>query len=210
MGVDVAVAELVGRDPVVARLVDVHPPPPFGRGRRRWSHFAYLVRAIVYQQVAGRAAETVWRRVQALVDGPLTAEAVAALGEAELRQAGLTGAKARGISELATAVATGVLPLPSLSRRPDDEVVAELTRVHGIGRWTAEMFLLLHLGRLDVWPVGDLAVRRGFATAWGLPAEPRPEELEALGERFRPYRSVVAWYCWREHAPVVSPLPTGR
>lgn len=194
-------AELCRRDPVLARLAAEHPPPPFGTGRRRWSHFAYLARAVVYQQVSGRSAEPVWRRVQALVDGPFTAAAVAGLTIEQLRTAGLTGAKARAISELAAAVAGGDLPLATLARRPDDEVVAALTGVWGIGRWTAEMFLLLHLGRLDVWPVGDLAVRRGFARAWDLPAEPTRLQLELIGERFRPYRSVVAWYCWRAHAP---------
>jgi DNA-3-methyladenine glycosylase II len=201
VSVEVAVAELSRRDPVLARLADEHPPPPFGSGRRRWSHFAYLARAVVYQQVSGRSAEPIWRRVQDLVDGPFSARAAAALSTEQLRSAGLTGGKARAISELASAVASGQLPLATLARRPDDEVVAALTAVWGIGRWTAEMFLLLHLGRLDVWPVGDLAVRRGFARSWALPSEPTPVALDALGERFRPYRSVVAWYCWRAHAP---------
>jgi DNA-3-methyladenine glycosylase II len=198
MSLEVAVAELTRADPVLADLVARLPPAPFGR-RREWSHFAYLVRAIVYQQVAGRSAEPIWRRVQRLVDGPFNAHAVAALDVDTLRSAGLTGGKARAISELASAVATGEISLAALARRPDDEVVATLSSVWGIGRWTAEMFLLLHLGRLDVWPVGDLAVRRGYARAWNLPAEPSPEELEALGERFRPWRSVVAWYCWRAY-----------
>jgi DNA-3-methyladenine glycosylase II len=203
VSVELAVAELSRRDPVLARLADEHPPPPFGAERRRWSHFAYLVRAVVYQQVSGRSAEPIWRRVQGLVQGPFTAPAVAALSIDELRSAGLTGGKARAISELASAVTTGALPLAALARRPDDEVVAALSDVWGIGRWTAEMFLLLHLGRLDVWPVGDLAVRRGFARSWGLPAEPTVFAFEAMGERFRPYRSVVAWYCWRAYAPAV-------
>lgn len=207
MSLDAALAELTAADAVLARLVHLLPPPPFDPARRRpWSHFAYLVRSIVYQQVSGRSAEPIWRRVRALVDGPFTAPAVAALDVDTLRSAGLTGGKARAISELASAVALGELSLASLARRPDDEVAAALTRIWGIGRWTAEMFLLLHLGRLDVWPVGDLAVRRGYAIAWALPAEPTPEELQALGERFRPWRSVVAWYCWRAYAqPGLTP-----
>ena len=204
-----AMAELTRADPVLAGLAARLPPPPFDPARRRqWSHFAYLVRAIVYQQVSGRSAEPIWRRVRALVDGPFTPHAVAALDPTTLRSAGLTGGKARAIGELASSLATGALPsLASLARRPDDEVVAALTSVWGIGRWTAEMFLLLHLGRLDVWPVGDLAVRRGYARAWALPAEPSPEALEVLGEAYRPWRSVVAWYCWRAYG---EPIPADR
>ena len=91
----------------------------------------------------------------------------------------------------------------SIDALDDDEIVARLTTVRGIGRWTAEMFLLFQLGRLDVWPVGDLGVRKGYALAWGLPEPPTPKELAAYGETFRPYRSVAAWYCWRAVDTVV-------
>lgn len=204
MDLEGALDELARRDPVVARLVRDHPPPPFGR-RRRTSHFAYLVRAIVLQQVSARSAEPVWRRLLALVGGRLTAPAVAALTVDDLRGAGLTGGKAAAVHDLATAVVAGRLPLAAVARRPDDEVVAALTGIRGIGPWTAEMFLLLHLGRLDVWPIGDLAVRRGYARAWSLAAEPTPAALDVVGEAYRPYRSIVAWYCWRAYAPGLTP-----
>lgn len=208
MSLDLALAELTRADPVLRELVRVLPPPPFDPSRRRpWSHFAYLARSVVYQQLSGRSAEAIWQRVLRLVDGPFTAPAVAALDLDTLRSAGLTAGKARAISELAHAVADGRLPLARLARHADDdEVVAAVSSVWGIGRWTAEMFLLLHLHRLDVWPVGDLAVRRGYARAWSLATEPTPDELEAHGERFRPWRSVVAWYCWRAYArPGLTP-----
>jgi 3-methyladenine DNA glycosylase/8-oxoguanine DNA glycosylase len=151
----------------------------------------------VFQQLAGAAARTIWGRARALVDGSFTAAAVLDVGEERLRAAGLSGAKARAVLDLADRVAMGAVRLGSIGRRDDDEVVAELSQVWGIGRWTAEMFLIFQLGRLDVWPTGDLAVRNGYALLYGLEAPPAPLELEELGERFRPWRSVVAWYCWR-------------
>jgi 3-methyladenine DNA glycosylase/8-oxoguanine DNA glycosylase len=195
--VALAEAELAGHDPVLARLIAEHGPCPIGSDRRRRPHFEDLARSIAYQQLAGRAAAAIWGRVRALVPGPFTAPAVLAVGEEALRGAGLSGAKAAAVLDLAARVAGGDLKLASIARRPDDVVVAELSQVRGIGRWTAEMFLLFQLGRLDVWPTTDLGVRAGYAAAWGLPALPSPAELAAAGERFRPFRSVVAWYCWR-------------
>ncbi len=101
------------------------------------------------------------------------------------------------LRDLAGKVESGEVALDRMGRLPDDEVVEHLTRVRGIGTWTAQMFLLSSLGRLDVWPVGDYGVRAGFARAWDLPDLPRPADLDPLGEPFRPYRSLVAWYCWR-------------
>jgi len=100
------------------------------------------------------------------------------------------------VSDLANHVVAGDVRLARVSRLSDDEVIADLSKVWGIGTWTAQMFLMFQLGRLDVWPVLDLGVRSGYATAWGTPPL-TAKELEPLGERFRPYRSVVAWYCWR-------------
>jgi DNA-3-methyladenine glycosylase II len=201
--VDLAAAlrDVSGRDPVLRALVAELPPPAFGAGGRRLSHFAYLARAVTHQHVSTRSAEAVWRRVRATVDGPFRPADVAALGTGRLRAAGLTAGKARAVADLAERVADGRLSLAALARRPDEEVVEALSEVWGIGRWTAEMFLLLHLGRPDVWPVGDLAVRRGYARAWSLAAPPTAGELERLGERFRPHRSIVAWYCWRASTP---------
>ena len=183
-------------DPNLALLVDRAGPCDIG-GRRARPHFESLARAITYQQLAGRAAQSIWTRVRALVDGPFTADAVVALDHDTLRSAGLSGSKARAIADLADKVVGGQVRLASIGRRTDDEVVAELSQVWGVGRWTAEMFLMFQLGRLDVWPTGDLGVRNGYAVLFGLPRAPTPDELEALGERFRPWRSVAAWYCWR-------------
>jgi len=114
-----------------------------------------------------------------------------------LRGAGLSAAKAAAITDLAQKVTDGRVSLERIGRLGDEEVIDHLVQVRGIGRWTAEMFLLGTLGRLDVWPVGDYGVRAGFASAWGLPEIPAPAELLGLGDRFRPYRSIVAWYSWQ-------------
>jgi DNA-3-methyladenine glycosylase II len=211
---DVAAAEveLARRDPVLAELI-VRAGPCTLRTRRRVGpngHFEDLARSIVYQQLAGKAAAAIWGRVRLLVDGEFTPEAVLVLDEPTLRAAGLSNAKARSVRDLAERVAAGDVHLSRVARLGDDEIVAELSRVRGIGRWTAEMFLMFQLGRLDVWPIGDLGVRKGYALAWGLPELPTPQELDALGERFRPYRSVAAWYCWRAvdtATPEVAPPP---
>ena len=192
-----AEAVLARLEPALASLILAEGPCPIGSGRRQRSHFEALARSITFQQLAGRAAITIWTRARALVEGPFTPPAVLAVGEERLRTAGLSGAKTRAIIDLADHVVRGDVRLASIGRRSDDEIVAELSRVWGIGRWTAEMFLMFQLGRLDVWPTGDLGVRNGYARIWSLGDLPGPVALEDLGERFRPWRSVVAWYCWR-------------
>jgi DNA-3-methyladenine glycosylase II len=188
---------LAAADPVLAGLIARAGPCPLGPGRRRRTHFAELARAVVFQQLAGNTAHAIWTRTVVVTGGRMTAASVLAAGEAQLRSAGLSGAKVRALLDLATRVSGGELALATIGRRSDEAVVDELTRVWGIGRWTAEMFLLFQLGRLDVWPTGDLGVRNGYGRAWGLREPPAPAELELLGERFRPWRSIVAWYCWR-------------
>jgi DNA-3-methyladenine glycosylase II len=208
-----AEALLAATTPVLSELVARHGPCPVGTGRQARSHFEALGRAICFQQLAGAAARTIWGRVRALVDGPFTAAAVVAVDVVELRGAGLSGAKAASVLDLATRVDTGALRLGSIGRLDDDAIVSALSEVRGIGRWTAEMFLLFQLGRLDVWPTGDLGVRNGFARVHGLAAVPGARELEAMGDPFRPWRSVLAWYCWRamdDPAPSLDSLPTGR
>jgi DNA-3-methyladenine glycosylase II len=195
---DAATAEVVARDPVLARLVDLAGPfRP--RPRNPDGPFGALVRAIVFQQLAGNAAAAIHGRFRALVPGDLTPEAILALPDEALRGAGLSNAKLLSIRDLAAHVADGRLPLDrrKLGRMSDDDVVAHLVPVRGIGRWTAEMFLLFELRRLDVWPVDDLGVRMGYGLAWGVDPMPTAKELAALGDPYRPYRSVAAWYCWR-------------
>jgi 3-methyladenine DNA glycosylase/8-oxoguanine DNA glycosylase len=192
-----ATAQLAGRDPVVAGLVVRHGIPP-RRGRvPAAARFQSLAEAIVYQQLAGRAAASIHGRLVAALGGMVTPDAVLAASPELLASCGLSGAKAASIRDLASRVVTGAIALERIGRLSDEEVIDHLTQVRGIGPWTAQMFLLGTLGRLDVWPVGDYGVRAGFARAWGLSAIPSPKELVERGEPFRPYRSLVAWYCWR-------------
>jgi len=198
-----AVAALTRGDAALRKLVRVVGPCTMGWDRTRRPHFAELARMICYQQLAGAAARTIHGRFEALFDGHPTPDAVLAASDAELRSAGLSAAKAASIRDLAVRVKAGEVKLARMSRLPDDEIVRELTLVRGIGRWTAEMFLMFQLARPDVWPVDDLGVRKGYSLIYGLPAMPNARDLEPLGERFRPYRSVVAWYCWRAVDTVV-------
>jgi len=202
-----ATGELARRDPVLARLVAAAGPCGLGVPREL-THFGSLCRSITFQQLAGRAAATIFGRFVAVATsggGPidLTPEGVLACSEESMRAAGLSAAKTRSIRALADRAASGELPLHDVEGLGDEELIERLTAVPGIGRWTAEMFLIFQLGRLDVWPVGDLGVRKGYATAWGLPEPPTPKQLDAHGDAFRPYRSVAAWYCWRAVDTVV-------
>ncbi len=187
---------LADRDPVIARLVAEAGLPSLPRPTE--AHFAALVRAIVYQQLAGAAAQAIHRRLVAALGGEVTPERILATPPEVLRAAGLSGAKLLSLQDLAAKVLDGTVLLNprQLARESDTEVVARLTAVRGIGKWSAEMFLLFQLRRLDVWPTGDLAVRKGFGLAWGIPT-PAVRQLDALGEPYHPYRSIVAWYCWR-------------
>lgn len=159
--------------------------------------FAALVRSIMHQQLAGAAAATIHGRFLKLFEDVLSPTAVLALPEGALRSAGLSGSKAAAVTDLARKVVDGAVPLHDVESLSDDELVARLVQVRGIGRWTAEMFLMFQLHRLDVWPVDDFGVRKGWAMAHRLKDLPAPKALQAEGERFRPYRSIAAWYCWR-------------
>lgn len=192
-----AAKALSRRDPVVKGLIRAYGYPP-GRPRVPASmRFAVLARSILYQQLAGRAAAAIEGRFVAALGGVVTPERVLALSFDDLRACGLSGAKARSIQDLAEKVVSGQILLERIGRLSDEAVVEHLVQVRGIGQWTAEMFLLGTLGRLDIWPVGDYGVRAGFALIWELPEIPAPKELTVLGEPYHPYRSVVAWYCWR-------------
>jgi DNA-3-methyladenine glycosylase II len=187
---------LATRDPVLAGLIAAAGPIRISR-RGTASHFASLVEAIVYQQLAGAAANAIHGRLVAELDD-VEPEALLALSDETLRAVGLSGNKVRSLRDLATKVLDGTVVLSPrfLSRRSDEEVIASLSTVRGIGPWTAQMFLMFRLRRLDVWPVGDFGVREGYGLAWNVPM-PTARELEPLGNPYRPYRTVVAWYCWR-------------
>jgi DNA-3-methyladenine glycosylase II len=136
-------------------------------------------------------------RFAALFDGHPTAEAVLATSIDQLRAVGLSGAKAASIADLALKATDGTVPLDRLDELSDAEIVRRLVAVRGIGRWTAQMFLLFQLQRPDVWPADDYGIRKGFAVIHDLATPPTPKALEALGEVYRPYRTIAAWYCWR-------------
>jgi DNA-3-methyladenine glycosylase II len=187
---------LAERDPVLARLVAAAGLPSFPKPTA--SHFATIVQSIVYQQLAGAAARAIHGRLIAALDGDVTPERVLAAPVDVLRGAGLSGRKVDSLQDLATKVLDGTVVLDSrrLARLSDEEIVARLSAVLGIGKWSAEIFLMFQLRRMDVWPTGDLGIRKGFGLAWDIPT-PTPKQLDALGEPYRPYRSVLAWYCWR-------------
>jgi DNA-3-methyladenine glycosylase II len=164
--------------------------------------FASLLRAIVSQQLSGKAATTIYNRVAALLPNPThpSPEAVLAVPDASLRGAGLSQNKLLSIRDLAARTLDGTVPtLQKLRKLPDAEIVARLTQVRGIGVWTVEMLLMFRLGRPDVFPVDDLGVRRGVMLTYGLAEMPKPKspDLAAIGERWRPFRSVASWYMWR-------------
>ena len=161
------------------------------------SHFESIVFAVIAQQLSAKAADTITFRLLDLVGSPLEPKNVLKKTDEQLRSVGLSGAKARTIREFAQVVHSGELDLDALDEMTDDEVHQELTKLWGIGRWTAEMAMIFRLGRLDVWPVGDLAVRKGFTKIYGLSAVPNEVDFESLADHLKPYRSVVAWYCWR-------------
>jgi DNA-3-methyladenine glycosylase II len=188
---------LARRDPVLRALIRTHGPCGLADAQRQ-DPFVAMVEAIVWQQLSGKAASTIYRRVLALLPGEtLTADALLAVPEASLRAAGLSRAKAAYTRDLATRVRDGVLRLDGLDALDDEAVIAMLTTVKGIGRWTAEMFLMFRLHRPDVLPVGDLGIVKGMQRAYGLRKPPAPERMRAIAEPWRPFRSIACWYLWR-------------
>ena len=173
--------------------------------RPRGDPYRSLLRSVVYQQLAGAAAAAIAGRLRRHFGGRYPRpEVLLAARDADLRSAGLSRQKIATLRAVATAFADGTLSNRGLRRMSDDEVVEAVTRIKGIGEWTAHMILMFSLGSPDVLPVGDYGVRKGAQHLYGLPALPRRAELEALGERWRPYRSVAAWYLWRS-AEVAPP-----
>ncbi len=187
---------LAEQDPVLRGLVEETGLPRLGA--RTETHFATLIRAIVYQQLAGAAAAAIHGRLIVAMNGNPTPEGLLALSDETLRAVGLSRGKVASLRDLAAKVLDGTVVLEPRRLRAlsDEDLTARLSSVRGIGKWTADMFLIFQLRRLDVWPTGDLGVRRGYGLAWGIPT-PTAKELDPLGEPYRPYRSVVAWYCWR-------------
>lgn len=194
-----AAAALANAEPRFAPVIAAAGPCRLHRGRHRHaSHFTSLASAIVSQQVSGAAAATIFARFSALFpDGEPTAELLGRLRDAQLRGAGLSAAKVAAVRDLAAHVRAETLPLDRVQRMPDADISAALVQVRGIGPWTAQMFLMFRLGRLDVWPTLDLGVQKGVQRVLGLRQRPTPRALETLGLPWAPHRSVAAWYAWR-------------
>ncbi len=162
--------------------------------------FEALAESIAYQQLSGKAAKTIWERVRAIYGSPksLKPRDVLATPDERLRAAGLSASKTRALIDLAAKTLDKTVPSAHLLlKMSDEEIITRLTTVRGIGRWTAEMLLLFDLGRPDVWPATDYGVQKGFAKTFGRRKLPTPKQLSRLGEKWRPYRSVAAWYFWR-------------
>lgn len=165
------------------------------RSRKRAPGFATLTRIIIDQQVSVQAGAAIWARLEAAV-GEVTPTSVLALGDMGLRLAGLSGPKARYVLGIAKAAEAGDLNLSRLGRCKEETIFRELTRLKGIGRWTAEVYMMFALGRPDILPVGDIALQAAAGRLLGLEARPGPDELEKIGERWRPYRSVASVMLW--------------
>ena len=180
---------------VIKRLSDVRLEP-----RPLPSPFHSLMRAIIYQQLSGKAAATIHGRLIDRFEGKrnVTPANLLKLKDEQIRGAGVSGGKMKALRDLATRTIAGEVPsFAKLRRMEDDEIIERLTAVHGIGRWTVEMLLIFQLGRPDVLPIHDLGVRKGFGIAHKLDEMPTPNELTELAEKWRPYRTVGAWFCWR-------------
>jgi DNA-3-methyladenine glycosylase II len=183
------------KDPAMAALIKRAGPMTFRDPSE--DSFAALVRSIMYQQLAGAAANAIHGRFLKLFADGLSPAAVLALPEGAMRGAGLSGSKAAAVADLAKKVSDGTVPLGDVETLSDADLEARLVQVRGIGPWTAEMFMMFQLQRLDIWPVADYGVRKGWTMVHRKRNLITPKALEAEGEKFRPYRTIAAWYCWR-------------
>lgn len=165
------------------------------------SYYQSLVRSVIAQQISSQAANTIYDRLYKSARKNITPRTILNRADAELKTLGLSGAKVKTIKSLAQAQVDKSINLAHLPHLSDEEIKIMLTSVWGIGTWTVDMFLMFSLGRLNVWPVGDLAVRKGWQVAHELAQTPTEKELIPLGDIFAPYRSIVAWYCWRVLEP---------
>jgi len=189
-----AVAHLVGVDP---RWVPLIQRAGACQLRPRRDRFGTIVRAIIGQQISARAAATIDARLRGLAGAVHEPLALIAQGEAGLRSVGLSGVKARYVLNVAEAAVEGRLPLAQTGRWKDEAIVARMTEIKGIGVWTAQMYLIFAMNRPDVLPTGDLGVRAGLRTFYGLAEMPTPAQCVPLAEPWRPFRSVAMWYLWR-------------
>ena len=193
-----AVAHLRDNDPVLARIIAAYP------GERlvcREDPFGTLARSIVGQQISVKAASSVWRRIERAL-GEVTPRSVAAAPDDALPGCGLSRQKSRYLNDLAKCFSGGAFESARWSEMDDEQVIGELTRLKGIGRWTAEMFLMFHLMRPDVLPVGDIGLQRAMGVHYGSEGRLGAAEIERIATRWRPWRSIATWYLWRSLDPV--------
>ena len=186
---------LARKDPVIGGLMRKHGECGLADAQHA-DPFHALLRAIVSQQLSTKAAATIAARLDGLYGGAPTPAQVIATSDEQLRAVGLSTQKVSYVRDLCRRINDGVLPLAVLDAMSDEEVVQALTQVKGIGRWTAEMFLMFRLHRPDVLPVGDLGIVKAVQKVYGLRKVPTPERLTRIGEAWRPYRSIACWYLW--------------
>ncbi len=165
--------------------------------KKRNNHFAVLVESIISQQLSSVSAEAIFCRFKKLYPKFPTPVQILATKNSKLRSVGLSSMKVEYLKDLAKKIEDGKLEIKSVSKMSDEEIIANLTQVKGIGRWSAEMFLMFSLGRLDVLPVGDLGLRKGVQMVFSLTDLPKPKHVAEIGERWKPYRSVATWYLWK-------------
>ena len=186
--------ELLKQDPNLTRIIERIGDYQI---KKRNNHFAVLIESIISQQLASAAAEAIFARFKKLYPKFPTVTQILNTKNANLRSAGLSGMKIEYLKDLSQKIEDGKLKMRSLSKMTDDEIIEHLTQVKGIGQWTAEMFLIFSLGRLDVLPIGDLGLRKGVQMAFSMSELPKPKEVEKIGMRWKPYRSIATWYLWK-------------
>ncbi len=204
----IATERVVMIEPRLKKLVDLVGLPTFSRydddksvsvrdsepeGR---DSFSVLVKAIANQQLSSKAASTILARLRGACGGVINAQGIVSLEPEGLRPLGFSGSKSLALYELAMHAIDKSLILDGIDHLSNEEIISVISSQRGLGKWSAEMFLIFHLGRLDVWPIDDLGVRKGYSSIFGLDELIKPKALDPLGERFRPLRTILAWYCW--------------
>lgn len=190
-----AARDLASRDETLARILVTHGAPPMWR---RATGFSTLVHIILEQQVSLKSAKAMLLRLQSKID-PFTPEQFALLGDPYLRGLGVTRQKSAYLLHLSSSIISGELSFTKLSRMPDEEIRQRLTRIKGIGSWSADVYLLMAMRRADIWPAGDLALAVAAKELWSLEKRPTPDELEQIAEKWRPYRAVAARMLWQHY-----------
>ncbi len=190
------VRAIVKIDPKFKEIMASSPLCTINRKRPKKTHYETLVESIISQQLSVKAADTIYARLEERVLH-IAPENISQLAIADLRSLGVSGAKVRAIQDLTAATLSGAIEFKKFGKLSNEKISEELTAIWGIGRWTVEMFLMFHLGRLDLWPVGDLAMRRGWEKIHRLKTQIDPKKLDPIGDKFQGMQSIVAWYCWR-------------